>query len=64
MWRSYASQLPPGNWNVDAKLVQMLTKGTIRDCADMNTELAELVATIGAATAVAIVVIGGLGCRC
>eukprot|EP01046_Picozoa_sp_COSAG06_P052003 COSAG06_NODE_8629_length_2110_cov_13.000995_2_plen_43_part_00 len=42
----------------------MLTKGTIRDCADMNTELAELVATIGAATAVAIVVIGGLGCRC
>jgi hypothetical protein len=39
MWRSYASQLPPNNWNVDAKLVQMLTKGTIRDSADMNTFL-------------------------
>jgi hypothetical protein len=39
MWRSYASQLPPSNWNVDAKLVQVLTKGTIRDCADMNTFL-------------------------
>jgi len=30
----------------------------------MNTELTELVATIGAATVIAIVVIGGLGCRC
>ena len=33
-------------------------------CGDMNTELTELVATIGAATVIAIVVIGGLGCRC
>jgi hypothetical protein len=30
----------------------------------MNTELAELVATTGAATTIAIVFIGGLGCRC
>ena len=32
----------------------------------MNTELTELllVVTIGAATVIAIVVIGGLGCRC
>ena len=35
-------------------------------CGDMNTELTELllVVTIGAATVIAIVVIGGLGCRC
>jgi hypothetical protein len=32
-------------------------------CGDMNTELTELVATTGATTVIAIVVIGGLGCR-